>query len=83
MSSAKRTAKVKKVNTNQPSFLLRQKQTARIRALLAEKKRQNQMRKEFENFMKKYQIPENNNNYTGVLWNNAKKRVNKTRRLRR
>lgn len=83
MSSAKRTVKAKKVNRNQPAFLLREKQTAKVRALLAEKKRQNQMRKEFENFIRTYQIPGNNNNNTGILWNNRKKRLNKTRRLRR
>ena len=83
MSSAKKTVKVKKVNRSQPSFLLKEKQSQKVRALLAEKKRQNEMRRQFENFMKSYRVPNNNNNY---MWNNLHKKKGTrraTRKLRR
>lgn len=83
MSSAKKTVKVKKVNRSQPSFLLKEKQSQKVRALLAEKKRQNEMRRQFENFIKSQRVPNNNNDF---MWNSLHKRKNSrraTRKLRR
>jgi hypothetical protein len=79
MSAAKSTKKMvtrKRVNLSQPSQILKQKQVTKLRALLEEEKRQAEARKQFENFLKQYAMPPNNNNTQ-----TNKKR--KTRRLRR
>lgn len=47
------SVRTKKVNKNQPSYILKKKMKRRINALLAEKKRQEEMRKAFENFLQK------------------------------
>ena len=81
MGSAKRTAK-KKVNTSQPAYILKQKQAAKLRALLAEKKRQDQARREFELFLAAQSFPNNNNN-NWYFPEEERKKKRKTRKLRR
>jgi hypothetical protein len=81
MSAAKSTKKTvtrKRVNLSQPSQILKQKQVTKLRALLEEEKRQAEARKQFENFLKQYAMPPNNNNT-----NTQKNKKRKTRRLRR
>lgn len=84
MASAVKTAPkrrtVKKVNTNQPAYILKQKQLQRIRALMAEQKRQEMMRKQFELFIKQSTFNNNNNN-NGYFPALGQKR--KTRKVRR
>jgi hypothetical protein len=62
MASAKKTLKSnrKKVNKSQPSYILKQKQKTRVRALLAEKRRQDELRRQFEEFIKEFRVPGNN-----------------------
>lgn len=77
MGAAKRQT-VKRVNKSQPAEVLKEKQKARIRALLAEKRRQEQMRREFELFLAAQAVNNNNNWY----FPNEQRR-GRTRRLRR
>jgi uncharacterized damage-inducible protein DinB len=77
MGAAKRRT-VKKVNRSQPTELLKQKQKNTLRALLAEQKRQEQMRKEFEAFLASQTLNNNTNN-----WYFPANKQRKTRRLRR
>jgi hypothetical protein len=62
MSSANKTlkSKRKKVNTSQPSYILKEKQKKRIRTLLAKKKQEDELRRQFEEFMKEFKIAGNN-----------------------
>jgi hypothetical protein len=78
MGAAKRT--VKRVNKSQPSEILKQKQKNTVKALLAEKKRQEQMRREFEAFLVAQAVSNNNNNW---YFSGQERRLrNKTRKLR-
>lgn len=83
MGAAKTVAKrrtVRRVNKSQPAELLKEKQKARIRALLAEKRRQEQMRKEFELFLAAQAVNNNNNNW---YFPELEKKRRSTRKLRR
>lgn len=75
----KRTVK-RVVNRSQPSEILKQRQKNIVKALLAEQKRQEKMRKEFELFLATQGMNNNNNNWYFPA-NEVKGR--KTRRLRR
>jgi hypothetical protein len=85
MGSAKTPAKkrttTRRVNMSQPSEILKQKQLQRVRALLAEKRRQEQMRREFELFLTQSSFNNNNNNW--YFPGDDHKRKRKTRKLRR
>ena len=86
MGAGKTVAKkrtVKRVNKSQPEEILKQKQKNTVRALLAEQRRQEQMRREFEAFLAA-QAVQNNNNNNWYFPGQAERRLrNKTRRLRR
>ena len=47
------SARTKKVNKSQPSYILKKKLKKRINSLLAQKKRQEELQKAFEEFMEK------------------------------
>jgi hypothetical protein len=64
MASVKKQ-KTRKVNKSQPSEILKQRQIAKLKALLAEQKRQEEMRKEFLQM-------DNNNNNLNWTWNSKK-----------
>ena len=83
MGAAKTVAKkrtVKRVNKSQPAEILKQRQKNTVRALIAEQRRQEQMRREFEAFLAE-QAVQNNNNNNWYFPNQH--RARKTRRLRR
>lgn len=77
---AKRRTVRRTVNRNQPAEVLKEKQKARIRALLAEKRRQEQMRKEFELFLAAQAANNNNNNW---YFPELERKRRSTRKLRR
>ena len=80
MSGAKRQT-VKKVNRSQPAQILKQKQKNRVRALLAEQRRSEEMRRQFEAFLASQAAYNNNNNSPESTIQRGRSR--KTRRLRR
>ena len=80
-SRAKRTVKAKKVNTSQPAHILKEKMKQQVRALMAEQRRQEEMRREFEAFLAAQAVVNNNNFRNFNYQNNAARR--RTRKLRR
>ena len=46
-------AKTKKINKNQPSYIIKKKLKNKVNTMLAQKKRQEEARKAFETFLKK------------------------------
>lgn len=79
----KKRTTTRRVNMSQPSEILKQKQLQRVRALLAEKRRQEQMRREFDLFLKQSTFNGNNNNNNWYFPGDPHKRKRKTRKLRR
>jgi hypothetical protein len=76
--SQKRSTR-RRVNTSQPSEILKQKQKNRLRAVLAEQRRAEEMRRQFEAFLASQTLPNNNNNN----WYFSSNKQRKTRKLRR
>ncbi len=77
--SQKRSTR-RRVNTSQPSEILKQRQKNRLRALLAEQRRAEEMRRQFEAFLASQAVPNNNNNNN---WYSPANKQRKTRKLRR
>lgn len=73
MGAAKpsKTTTRRRVNMSQPSQILLQKQKAKIRALMAEERRQAEARKQYENFLRKYAMGDANNNNNNNNNNNS------------
>ena len=85
MATAVKRSTKKRVNSSQPSYILRQRQLQRIRALLAEQRRQEMMQKQFELFLAAQTQTQTNNNNNNWYFpaEEEKKRQRKTRKLRR
>jgi hypothetical protein len=93
MSVAKaKTKKIRRVNKTQPVEILKEKQKARLRALMAEEKRAEEMRRQFEAFLAGQAVSNNNNNnnnnspgsvIASIHATMKKGSKRKTRRLRR